>query len=83
MLYRIPATRPAHEPLGRKIFGLRFLGGLARRVAAWSLYRNTALQLRNLDDHLLADIGVPRHEINARARDVFHSNMRESDQWRP
>lgn len=83
MLYRIPATRPTHERLGRKIFGPRFLGGLVRRVAAWSLYRNTAHQLRNLDEHLLADIGMSRDEIDARARDVPSGNMRESDQWRP
>ena len=68
MLYRLPATRPLDRQLGRHGVAAQMLRALARRFAEWRLRRDTAVRLRDLDDHLLADIGISRHEIDARAQ---------------
>jgi uncharacterized protein YjiS (DUF1127 family) len=68
MLYRLPTTRPLQRPFGRSSVVAQQLRALARHFAEWRLRRDTAVRLRDLDDRLLADIGISRHEINARAR---------------
>lgn len=68
MLYTPAATRLANRRLGRSILAAPMLRDLARRLAEWRLCRNTALQLNDLDDHLLADIGIPRHAIGTHVR---------------
>jgi uncharacterized protein YjiS (DUF1127 family) len=46
--------------------------GLLRRFAAWyernQRYRETAWELSGLSDHVLADIGIGRHQIREIAR---------------
>jgi uncharacterized protein YjiS (DUF1127 family) len=39
--------------------------GLAGKLAAWKHQRNAAAQLMQLDDRMLADIGIGRSEIQA------------------
>jgi len=41
------------------------LHDLSRRWAVWRLRRRTIAQLRVLDRHMLADIGIPRGRIEA------------------
>jgi len=38
------------------------------RFGRWLAYRETVIQLRQVPDSVLADAGIPRHEIRQRAR---------------
>jgi uncharacterized protein YjiS (DUF1127 family) len=40
------------------------------RFARWRLYRETTRKLRALDDHILGDLGIPRHDIKCHAREA-------------
>jgi uncharacterized protein YjiS (DUF1127 family) len=52
--------------------GVPALLTLLRRLASWHernrAYRETVSELGRLSDHLLADVGIGRHEIGAIAR---------------
>ena len=52
--------------------GLPSLLALLRRLASWyethRRYRQTAFELNGLSDHVLADIGIGRHQIGEIAR---------------
>ena len=52
--------------------GIPSLPALLRRLAAWygqqRRYRETVAELSRLGDHVLADIGIGRHEIGEIAR---------------
>ena len=56
-----PATEPA-APL------LAWFRGVRTRYAQYRLYRETVTALADLDDRILADIGIGRHEIHEIAR---------------
>lgn len=68
MLYRLPAGRFDGPKFLRRAFAASALHDLGRRLAEWQRRRNAVWRLNNLDDRLLADIGVGRHEIAARVR---------------
>jgi uncharacterized protein YjiS (DUF1127 family) len=44
-----------------------------QRIHNWYLYRRGTFQLRALDDHLLADVGIDRDQIRRRAREAADS----------
>jgi uncharacterized protein YjiS (DUF1127 family) len=46
------------------------LGSLLTRYEQHRRYRDTVAELGRLSDHVLADIGISRHEIGAIARTV-------------
>jgi uncharacterized protein YjiS (DUF1127 family) len=56
-----PATEPA-APL------LAWFRRVRTRFARYRLYRETVAALAELDDRILADIGIGRHEIHEIAR---------------
>ena len=41
---------------------------ITRRVLEWHRIRRAVQKLDRFDDHLLADMGIPRHEIAARVK---------------
>lgn len=45
-------------------------GTFRQRFHTWRLYRRATHQLHDLDDHLLADMGIDRQEIRRRAREA-------------
>jgi uncharacterized protein YjiS (DUF1127 family) len=55
----------------RWIPGRSFGSHLFASAGAARLARQTARTLRSLDDHLLADIGVARDQIDSTARALF------------
>jgi uncharacterized protein YjiS (DUF1127 family) len=54
--------------------GVPSLSGLVRRLARWygqqRRYRETVSELDRLSDHVLADIGIGRHQIHEVARAI-------------
>ena len=44
--------------------------GIKDRYARWRLYRETSRKLRELDDHILGDVGIPRADIGCYAREA-------------
>jgi hypothetical protein len=60
----------------RWIPGRAFAGHVLPASGAGRLARHTARVLRGLDDHLLADIGVRRDQIDAVSRTVVASGRR-------
>lgn len=44
------------------------------RLRKWYLVRRATTQLRDLDDHMLADVGIGREEIRRRAREATLSD---------
>lgn len=49
-----------------------FLSKLLRLMSTWQKYNQSVRQLSNLDDRELADIGIARSQIRARAWDAAH-----------
>jgi uncharacterized protein YjiS (DUF1127 family) len=43
---------------------------IRERYARWRLYRQTARRLRDLDNHILADVGIERADIACWAREA-------------
>lgn len=68
-------TKPALDAIaGAARLGARPLAGLQ----GWMLRRQTRSKLHVLDDHLLKDIGLRRHEINQIGPRSQHDAMRFS-----
>jgi uncharacterized protein YjiS (DUF1127 family) len=55
----------ALPPLSRAVFGL------AGVVLTWEIRHQTRRDLRDLDDHLLRDVGLPRDQAALEARKYF------------
>jgi uncharacterized protein YjiS (DUF1127 family) len=71
-------TNTAHAPLIAYLDAQRplpLLSAIALRIAVvlakWSERRRTRLALRQLDDHLLQDVGLKRHVAYKEARRMF------------
>jgi uncharacterized protein YjiS (DUF1127 family) len=45
-----------------------YIGSLIRAIAAWRRYRTAVQELAQLDDRILADIGLNRTQIRQAAR---------------
>ena len=45
-----------------------YIGSLTRAIAAWRRYRSAVQELAQLDDRILADIGLNRTQIRQAAR---------------
>ena len=60
----------------RWIPGRSFGGHILPSTGAGRLARQTARVLRGLDDHLLADIGIRRDQIDAASRAAVGSGRR-------
>jgi uncharacterized protein YjiS (DUF1127 family) len=68
MLYRPPVGRLGREQLLRRVFAAQAFHDLGRRLADWQRRRDDAWRLSNLDDRLLADIGIRREDVAARVK---------------
>jgi uncharacterized protein YjiS (DUF1127 family) len=42
-----------------------------QRFRDWRLYKRATIQLYDLDDYLLADVGIDRREIRRRVREAM------------
>ena len=58
--------------IGCRGFPMMFLSRLLRLMSTWQKYNSSVRQLSNLDDRELADIGIARSQIRARAWDAAH-----------
>jgi uncharacterized protein YjiS (DUF1127 family) len=56
--------RPANMTRTKQMY----IGSLIRAIAAWRRYRTAVKELAQLDDRILADIGLNRTQIRQAAR---------------